>query len=84
MKSRDIIAQIKADLAATKPSGKWFHKLNKEQRELVDMIAKAWVAGELGPAARPVAPAIAKQFRQAGVNVTPYTVREWLGDLKRS
>lgn len=84
MKARDIIAQIKADLPAHKPSGKWFHRLNKEQRQLADMIAKAWVAGELGPAARPVAPAIAKQFQQAGVNVTPYTVREWLGDLKRS
>ena len=84
MKARDIIAQIKADLPATKPTGPWFQRLKGDQQKLADMIAKAWVAGELGPAARPVAPAIAKQFREAGVNVTPYTVREWLGDLKRS
>ena len=82
MKARDIIAEIKA---ASPPviTGRWFERLQGEQRQLLEVIGNAWVAGELGHAARPVAPAIAKRLQQAGVKVTPYTVREWLSGLKR-
>jgi hypothetical protein len=83
VKARDIIAEIKAAIPATKP-GRWFERLQGEQRQLLEVIGKAWVAGELGDAARPVAPAIAKRLQEAGVKVTPYTVREWLSELKRS
>ena len=83
MKARDIIAQIKAEIPTTK-QGRWFERVEGEQRQLLDVIGKAWVAGELGHAARPVAPAIAKRLQEAGVNVTPYSVREWLSELKKS
>lgn len=83
MKAKDIIAQIKAEIPATK-QGRWFERVEGEQRRLLDVIGKAWVAGELGHAARPVAPAIAKRLQEAGVNVTPYSVREWLSQLKKS
>ena len=84
MKAKDIIAQIKAEIPAVSRPGRWFERLNEEQRQLLDVIGKAWVAGELGPAARPLAPVIARRLQEAGVNVTPYTVREWLSELKRS
>lgn len=83
MKAKDIIAEIKAAIPATK-QGRWFERLDDEQRQLLDVIGKAWIAGELGPAARPLAPVIARRLQDAGVNVTPYTVREWLSELKRS
>ena len=83
MKAKDIIAEIKAAIPAARP-GRWFERLQGEQRQLLDVIGKAWVTGELGHAARPVAPAIAKRLQEAGVNVTPYSVREWLSELKKS
>ena len=84
MKAKDIIAQIKAEIPTACRPGRWFERLDEQQRQLLDVIGKAWVAGELGPAARPLAPVIARRLHEAGVNVTPYTVREWLGELKRS
>lgn len=83
MKAKDIIAQIKAEIPATK-QGRWFERLQGEQQQLLDVIGQAWVAGELGAAARPVAPVIARRLQEAGVNVTPYSVREWLSQLKKS
>ena len=83
MKAKDIIAQIKSEVPASRPR-RWFQRLDQEQRQLLDVIGKAWLAGELGPAARPLAPVIARRLQESGVNVTPYTVREWLSELKRS
>lgn len=83
-KSRDIIAEIKAEIPDRVRAGRWFERLADDQKHLVDVIGKAWLAGELGHAARAVAPAIAKRLQAAGIHVTPNTVREWLGDIKRS
>lgn len=83
MKARDIIAEIRA--ATPAPERRcWFERLQGEQQQLLEVIQAAWLAGELGHAARPLAPAIAKRFQQAGVQVSPYSVREWLSNLKRS
>lgn len=83
-KARDIIAEIQAEIPARARAGRWFERLADDQKQLVDVIGKAWLAGEFGHAARAVAPAIAKRLQAAGINVTPNTVREWLGDIKRS
>lgn len=84
MKAKDIIAQIKADIPPASKRGRWFDRLEGEQRQLLDVIGQAWLSGELGTAARPVAPAIARRLQESGVNVTSSTVREWLSELKRS
>ena len=83
-KARDIIAEIQAEIPARARAGRWFERLTEDQQKVVDVIATAWIAGEFDCAARSVAPAISKRLREAGINVTPYTVREWLGELKRS
>lgn len=83
-KARDIIAEIQAEIPNRTRAGRWFERLADEQKQLVDLIGEAWLAGEFGHAARAVAPAIAKRLQAAGINVTPNTVREWLGDIKRS
>lgn len=84
MKPREIIAGILAEIPRTSRSGRWFERVTDEQRGLVDIIRRAWVAGDLGHSARAVAPSIAKRFQAAGVQVTPATVREWLSELRRS
>jgi hypothetical protein len=84
VKARDIIAGILAEIPLASRPGRWFERVTDEQRGLVDIIGRAWVAGELGHSARAVAPSIAKRFQAAGVRVTPGTVREWLSELKRS
>jgi hypothetical protein len=81
--TRDIVAEIKADIPRPR-TGRWHDRLTTDQQAMVDVIAAAWVAGQFGPAARAVAPAIAKKLKEAGIHVTPYTVREWLGGLNRS
>ena len=83
-KARDIIAEIKADIPDRARSGRWFERLAADQKQLVDLIGAAWLAGEFGHTARAVAPAIAKRLQAAGIHVTPNTVREWLGELKWS
>lgn len=84
MKAKDIIAQIRSEIPARAKPGRWFERLKDEQRQMVELIAAAWCSGELGQAARPVAPAIARKLNEAGINVTPNTVREWLAELKKS
>ena len=84
MKPRDIVAEIRAEIPARAKPGRWFERLDGEHQKIVDLIGKAWVAGEFGHAARPVAPAIARRLQEAGIKVTPYTVREWLAELRRS
>jgi len=83
-KPRDIIAEILSEIPTRARPGRWHERVNDEQRQIVDVIATAWLAGDLGPAARPVAPAIARKLQQAGVNVTANTVREWLADMRKS
>lgn len=83
-KARDIIAEIKADIPDRPRGGRWFERLTDEQKQVVDVIAAAWTSGQFDCAARSVAPAIAKRLKEAGIYVTPYTVREWLGELRRS
>lgn len=84
MKSRDIIAEIRSEIPSPSRPRRWFDRLNGEQKKLVDLISAAWISGELGQAARPVAPAIARKLHEAGINVTPSTVREWLAELRKT
>lgn len=84
MKPREIIAGILAEIPQASRHGRWFERVTDEQRALLDIIRRAWMAGDLGQSARAVAPSIAKRFQAAGVRVTPATVREWLSELKRS
>jgi hypothetical protein len=80
----DIVSDIKSLMPATVQHRRWFQPEDKQQAEMIRIIADAWVAGEFGTVARHVAPAISQRLAESGVHVKPNTVREWLTSLKRS
>jgi hypothetical protein len=81
----DIVAQIKAGIPSSLKKGQlWHQRVTPEQKELLDAIASAWLSGELGHSARAVSVSASQRLREHGINIGPYGVREWLGELKRS
>lgn len=81
----DIVAEIKAGIPTRqRTSQSWHQRVTPEQRELLDAIASAWLAGELGHSARAVSVSASQRLREHGIHIGPYGVREWLGELKRS
>lgn len=82
-KTNDVVAEIKA-LIKPRQKRHWHQPKDPKQAELVQAIATAWLAGELGPQARPLAKAISTRLAASGVRVSEHTVREWLAELKRS
>ena len=81
----DIVTQIKAGMPKSlRTSLVWHQRLTPEQKKLLDAIAAAWLAGELGDSARAVSVSASQRLREHGIHIGPYGVREWLGELKRS
>ena len=82
-KTNDVVAEIRA-LISPRQKRRWHQPKDPKQAELIQAIAAAWLAGELGTEARPLAKAISTRLAASGVRVSWHTVREWLADLKRS
>ena len=80
----DVVADIKSLIPANVQHRRWFDPEDKQQAEIIRVIAEAWLAGEFGTVARHVAPANSQRLAESGVHVKPNTVREWLTSLKRS
>jgi hypothetical protein len=60
----DIVAQIKAGIPASlKKSQLWHQRVTPEQKELLNAIASAWLAGELGHSARAVSVSASQRLR---------------------
>ena len=81
-KARDVIEQIMGDLPRAN-RGRWFERGTPQQLELIRQVSEAWRSGRLPQVGRRVAPAVHKRFIEAGIQVSVYGVREWLGNLLR-
>ena len=84
-KARDVVSEIQALMPErVSPRWRWHQRLTESQAVLVNEIAEAWRAGQLGNFARPVSKAIAQRLAADGITISSNTVREWLADIKRS